>query len=145
MLRKRRFTALSEFRHELTRFHRFSEDAARSAGVTPAQYLLLLHLRGYPGRDWATIGDLAARLQASHQSTVALVQRCERKGWLGKKRSPEDARCVRVTLKAAGSAKVERIAALHRDELDRLAGVLDAARASGIRPNRAKVLPAHHA
>ena len=131
MLEKQQFIALSEFRHELTRFLRFSEKAARSAGVTPAQYLLLLHLRGYSEREWATIGDLAARLQASHQGTVALVQRCERKGWVSKKRSPEDARCVRVSLKVSGKAKVERIAALHRDELDRLAKVLSAARASG--------------
>lgn len=145
MLQKQQFMALSEFRHQLTRFLRFSENVTRNAGVSPAQYLVLLHLRGYPGRDWATIGELAARLQASHQGTVALVQRCERKGWVSKKRSPDDARCVRVSLKAVGTAKVERIAALHRDELDRLAEVLSAARLTGPNSKLGKSRKVRHA
>ena len=145
MFPKQKFVALSEFRHEMTRFLRFSADVVRSADVTPAQYLLLLHLRGYPGREWATIGELATRLQTSHQGTVALVQRCERNGWVSKKRSPEDARCVRVSLKAVGRAKVERIAALHRDELDRLAEVLSAARAAGANSERGQDRLVRHA
>jgi len=60
------------------------------------------------------------------------VQRCERNGWVTKKRSPDDARCIRVSLTAAARAKVERIAALHRDELDHLGEVLATARASKV-------------
>jgi DNA-binding MarR family transcriptional regulator len=133
MLSKQQLVALSDFRHRLTRFLRFSEDTARQAGVTPAQYLLLLHLRGYAGRDWATIGELAVRMQASHQGTAALVQRCVRNGWLRKQRSPDDARCVRVSLRVAGLAEVDRIASLHRDELDRLGDMLAAVRAARTR------------
>ena len=65
------FEALSEFRYQMRRFERFSEDAARAEGITPLQYLLLLHLKGFPGRPWATVGDLAHRLQIMPHSAVA--------------------------------------------------------------------------
>src|SRR3546814_8898352 len=87
MLGKPQFEALSEFRFRLAQFLHFSESAARAEGVTPAQYLLLLHLHGFNGRSWGTVGELAERLQASHQATVALVQRCERNGLVAKRRS----------------------------------------------------------
>src|SRR3546814_10525038 len=94
MLAKLQFEALSEFRFRLAQFLHFSESAARAEGVTPAQYLLLLHLHGFNGRSWGTVGELAERLQASHQATVALVQRCERNGLVAKRRSRSDARYV---------------------------------------------------
>ena len=43
------FEALSEFRYQLRRFLKFSEDAAQSAGLTPLHYLVLLHIKGFPG------------------------------------------------------------------------------------------------
>ena len=76
-LTKKDFEQLSEFRYQMRRFERFSEQAAQGEGITPLQYLLLLHIRGYPGRDWATVGELAERLQAQHHGVVALVSRCE--------------------------------------------------------------------
>ncbi|WP_087650451.1 MarR family transcriptional regulator, partial [Caballeronia choica] len=76
-LAKKDFEQLSEFRYQMRRFERFSEQAAHGEGITPLQYLLLLHIRGYPGRDWATVGELAERLQAQHHGVVALVSRCE--------------------------------------------------------------------
>ena len=45
-LSKHDFEALSDFRYQLRRFLRFSEDAAQSEGVTVQQYLLMLHIRG---------------------------------------------------------------------------------------------------
>ena len=55
-LSKSDFAALSEFRFQMRRFERFSEDVVQAHGITPLQYLLLLHIKGYPGRDWATVG-----------------------------------------------------------------------------------------
>ena len=124
MISKARYVALSDFRSRLSRFLRLSERSARDAGLQPAQYLLLLHLRGMPGRDWATIGELAERLDASHQGAVALVQRCVRNGLLVKRRSEEDARRVELRLTAKGKAAVERVASVNRNELARLLGVL---------------------
>ena len=49
-LSKRDFEALSEFRYQLRRFLHFSENAANSEGITLLQYLLLLHIKGFPGR-----------------------------------------------------------------------------------------------
>jgi hypothetical protein len=74
-LAKADFEQLSEFRYQMRRFERFSEQAAQSEGITPLQYLLLLHIKGYPDREWATVGELAERLQAQHHGVVALVSR----------------------------------------------------------------------
>ena len=123
MLAKKHFVALSEFRARLARFLHFSEQAAIEAGLTPLQYLMLLHLHGMPERDWATVGELAERLQASHQGTVALVQRSERNGLVRKQRSAEDARRVEIHLTAKARKLTARVAERHRDELARLGEV----------------------
>lgn len=120
MVSKQDFVALSDFRCRLARFLAFSEAAARAAGLTPVQYLLLLHVRGAAGRDWATVGELAERLQASPHGTVALVQRCQAKGLVAKQRSRTDARQVEIHLTPEGRRLLRCVAARHKDELRRL-------------------------
>ena len=122
-LAKADFAALSQFRYQMRRFERFSEDAAQAEGITPLQYLLLLHIKGYPGRDWATVGELAERLQARQHGVVALVTRCEAAGLVQRKPSLLDRRCVEIHLLPAGEAVLVRLAAMHRAELQSLAGV----------------------
>jgi DNA-binding MarR family transcriptional regulator len=124
MLSKQQYVALSNFRSELARFLRFSERASRAAGITPTQYLLLLHLRGFPGREWGTVGELASRLQASAHGTAALINRCVAAGLVDKHRSDGDARQVEVRLTARGRQLVERIAVRHHEELQSLRDVL---------------------
>ena len=51
----RQYRALADFRYELRRFLRYSEQLTRRHGVTPLQYQLLLQVKGYPDRDHATI------------------------------------------------------------------------------------------
>jgi DNA-binding MarR family transcriptional regulator len=121
-LNKPDFEQLSEFRYQMRRFERFSEMAAQEEGITPLQYLLLLHIKGFPGREWATIGELAERLQSHHHGVVALVTRCEAAELVRREPSPEDRRQVRVHLEAAGEQVLGRLAALHRAELKSLAG-----------------------
>jgi DNA-binding MarR family transcriptional regulator len=70
-----------------------------------------------PDRTWATVGELAGRLQASPHGTAALVKRCEQRGFVVKRRSRMDARCVEVHLTAQGRKRVARVAALHRQQL----------------------------
>src|SRR3954471_16265949 len=96
-LTKGEFEALSDFRFQLRRFERFSEDIVQACGITPLQYLLLLHLKGFPGREHASIGELAERLQAKHHGVVALVSRCEEAGYV--KRGPDDGDRRRVTVR----------------------------------------------
>ena len=116
------FEQLSEFRYQMRRFERFSEQAAQAEGITPLQYLLLLHVKGYPGRTWATIGELAERLQAQHHGVVALVSRCEAIELVERRVSERDRRQVEVHLLAAGEKLLARLAELHRAELKSLDG-----------------------
>ena len=109
--------SLSNFRYQLACFLRFSEGASRDAGITPKQYLLLLHIRGTQGRAWASVGELAERLQSSPHGTVALINRCMARRLVAKRSNKKDARCVEVHLTALGKALVARIAARHRAEL----------------------------
>jgi DNA-binding MarR family transcriptional regulator len=130
MLPKQQYLALSNFRSELARFLRFSERASRNAGITPTQYLLLLHVRGFPGREWGTVGELAARLQASSHGTVALINRCVSAGLVEKRRSNGDGREVEVHLTSRGGRLVERIAIHHHEELQALRDVFRVAHVS---------------
>lgn len=119
-LTKHDFETISDLRYQIRRFLRFSEQAVRRAGITPLQYLLLLHVRGFPGRDWATIAELAERLQAKHHGVVALVLRCEELGLVIKQPGQVDRREVHVTLSAKGGKALQRLAQLHRSELHAL-------------------------
>ncbi|QYD73183.1 MarR family transcriptional regulator [Paraburkholderia edwinii] len=121
-LAKADFEQLSEFRYQMRRFERFSEQAAQGEGITPLQYLLLLHIKGYPDREWATIGELAERLQAQHHGVVALVSRCEALGLVERRVSEADRRQVEVHLLKAGERVLSRLAELHRAELRSLKG-----------------------
>ena len=130
MISNEQLAALSVFRSALARFLRFSERAVRGAGITPTQYLLLLHIRGTPGREWAMVGELAERLHASAHGTTALVGRCVALGLVRKRRSREDARRVEVHLTARGRRLAEGIAARHREELKSLRAVFRVAHVS---------------
>jgi DNA-binding MarR family transcriptional regulator len=121
-LSKANFEQLSEFRYQMRRFERFSEQAAQSEGITPLQYLLLLHIKGYPGREWATIGELAERLQAQHHGVVALVSRCEALELVERQVSERDRRQVEVHILPAGERILARLAEMHRAELRSLEG-----------------------
>jgi DNA-binding MarR family transcriptional regulator len=116
-MRKTEYEALAQFRYQLRLFLRFSEDACQSQGITPLQYQLLLQTKGYPGREWASLTELAERLQSKHHGVVALVSRCEAVGLVKRKNSTQDLRQVEVHLTPKGESYVEKIAELHRAEL----------------------------
>lgn len=124
------FEALSEFRYQLRRFLRFSEDAAQSVGLTPLHYLVLLHIKGFPGQDWATVGQLAERLQIQHHGAVALVSRCEKAGLVTRSPGVIDRRQVCVSLTTLGEKQLRHLAELHRNELRSLSKVFKVARIS---------------
>lgn len=128
-MQKKDFQALSEFRYRMRRFLRFSEELLRQEQVTPLQYLLLLHIKGYAGREWASVGELAERLQAQHHGVVALVSRCEKLGLVKRRTSVEDRRRVEIHLTAKGDRNVARLARLHRDELASMQSMLQPFRA----------------
>lgn len=123
-LTKRDFEALAEFRFGIRRYLRFSEETVRSHGLTPQHYQLLLALKGFPGREWATMRELADRLQLRHHSVVELVNRAQKQGLVHRAPHPPDARAVRVQLTEDGQSILARLSALHLDELRRMGTAL---------------------
>jgi DNA-binding MarR family transcriptional regulator len=123
-LSKEDFEALARFRFGIRRYLRFSEEAVRRHGTTPQQYQLLLALKGFPGRDWAVVRELADRLQLRHHSVVELINRAQVEGLVRRDADPDDARAVRVGLTDRGEQLLDRLSALHRDELRRMDAVL---------------------
>ena len=122
---------LARFRYGLRRFLRFSEIAVRHANLRPQQYQLLLAIKGFPERDWVTIGEAAERLQIRHNSAVGLVDRCERLGIVRREPHPGDRRVIVLKLTAAGEELLQRLVPLHRDELVQLSNLLEIPHASG--------------
>ncbi len=121
-LGKRDFETLADFRYQIRKFVRFSEQLALKHGIKPQQYQLMLQIKGYPGRDWATVGELAERLQAQHHGVVALISRCEKLGLVERRRSSEDRRQIEIRLLAKGARLVNKVAGLHRAQLLSLQG-----------------------
>ncbi len=119
-LTKQDFEALARFRFGIRRYLRFSEETVRRHGLTPQQYQLLLAIKGFPERDWATVRELAERLQLRHHSVVELVNRAQGQGLVQRAAHPEDARAVRVLLTGEGEQVLGRLSLLHREELRRL-------------------------
>jgi len=115
------YRALADFRYELRRFLRFSEHAARAAGLEPQQHQLLLTVRGIPGRKPPTIGALAERLQLRHHSTVELVDRMQARSLVRRGLHGSDRRQVLVRLTPRGERVLSRLAAAHRAELGSVA------------------------
>lgn len=117
---KHDYERLSRFRHRLRHFLRISEVLCKTHGLTPLQYQLLLHVMGFPDRTWATVGELAERLQAHHHGVVALIDRCEALGLLERRPGRLDQRVVEIHLLPKGDKLLARVATLHQDELQLL-------------------------
>ncbi|MHB0982518.1 MAG: MarR family winged helix-turn-helix transcriptional regulator [Thiobacillus sp.] len=120
---KKEFETLSSFRYQLRRFLRFSEEAARLHGITHLQYQLLLHVRGFADREWATVSELAERLQAHHHGAVSLISRCEKLELVQRRVGRNDRREVEVHLTPKGNDVLNALAGQHRNELLRLQGI----------------------
>jgi DNA-binding MarR family transcriptional regulator len=114
------YRRLLEFRTELRRFLRWSEEQAEREGLTAAQHQLLLAVRGHPGPRAPTIGDVAESLLLRHHSATGLVDRAVRAGYLRRTRDHDDHRIVRLALTPAGTNKLARLSRRHLEELARV-------------------------
>lgn len=117
ILTKADFERLAHFRYGLRRFLRSSEELCRKQGLTPLQYQALLQIGGIPGKNWATVGELAERLQAQPHGVVSLVTRCEALGLVERRVGRSDRRQVEVHLTANGLRELQALAQLHQPEL----------------------------
>ena len=111
------YQALAEFRYQLRRFLRFSEEAARAVGLEPQQHLLLLALKGLPEGHAATVGELAERLQIQHHSTVELINRMADRDLIERTRDENDQRRVNISLTRKGDEVLRKLSLLHHEEL----------------------------
>ena len=111
------YEALATFRYALRRFLRFSEQAARAAGLTPAQHQLLLAVKGTPEADGPTLSAVAERLQLKLHSCSELVDRAVERGLLERASDPDDQRRCRLVLTPAGEEHLARLSVAHRQEL----------------------------
>ena len=121
------YRALAEFRLQIRRFLHFSEEQARAKGLEPQQHQLLLAIRGLPAGVAATIGELAARMYLKHHTTVELIDRLEKRGYVQRTTSTTDRRQVLVHLTRAGAAVLRRLSLAHHQELETAGPALTAA------------------
>jgi DNA-binding MarR family transcriptional regulator len=120
MLAHEHYRKLLLFRVGLRRFLRWSDGQATSLGLSPSQHQLLLTIAGHDDARGPTIGDVADYLLLRHHSAVGLVDRAEAAGLVRRKPDPEDHRVVRLGLTALGRRRLERLSALHLDQLKQL-------------------------
>lgn len=132
------YARLLALRTGLRRFQRWSEQQARTAGLTPTQHQLLLAVQGHSDQRGPTIGEVADYLLLRHHSVVGLVDRAESAGLVIRARDPDDHRVVRVRLTSSGAARLEALSAVHLEELERLTRQI-----SGLWDGLAPVQPAH--
>ena len=110
------YQALAELRYQIRRFLRFSENAARQAGIEPQQHQLLMAIKGLPTGVKPNIRILAERMQLQHHSTVELIDRLVERGFLCRLRATDDRRQVLVKLTRRGEQFLEKLTFHHLEE-----------------------------
>lgn len=123
-LSRTEYKALAEFRYQIRRYLRYMEEKARGRGYSPQQYQLLLAIEGLPEHQMPTIKTLAERMQLNHNTTVGLVDRCERRGFLRRERVGLDRRVVTLLLTTAGKRMMQEQASASRAELQEIGPIL---------------------
>ncbi|PYS08076.1 MAG: MarR family transcriptional regulator [Acidobacteria bacterium] len=118
------YRALAEFRYELRRYLALSDQAARFAGLHPGQYRFLLMLKGLPDGIEPTIGNLAERLGLRHHSTVELVDRLEKRGFIYRERNERHRSFVFVRIAPKGESILRKIVASRKVDLKKAGPVL---------------------
>ncbi len=117
-LTKAEYEQLAMFRHSLRQLAYQTELEVRALGMTPQQYQVLLAIKGMPGREWASISEIAERLQIRHNAVIGLVNRAEARGLVrrGQDSDQHDRRVVQVHLTHSGEQVLALLAAALRQE-----------------------------
>jgi DNA-binding MarR family transcriptional regulator len=111
------YQALAEFRFQIRRFLRFSEQVVKQAGMERGQYQLMLAIKGMPAGIRPRIRELANRMQIRHHSAVELVNRLEAGGFVHRSRAEDDRREVLLALTPKGEKVLSELALHHHDEI----------------------------
>jgi DNA-binding MarR family transcriptional regulator len=120
---------VADFRAALRRFLRTTERNARSAGLTPQRYLLLLMIKGAAdGSEQSTVTELAERLQLAQSTVTELVRRAEEIGLVERERSSVDGRIAHLRLTAEGERRLGQTFSSNADERQMLLDAFDSLR-----------------
>jgi DNA-binding MarR family transcriptional regulator len=119
-LSKAQYETLAAFRYALRQFLRFSEKAAKDAGITPQQHQALLAIKGFPGRDSVIVAELAERLQLRHHSTVGLIDRLVDEKLVARTPSDKDHRQVFIRLTPEGENMLGKLSFAHSKQLKQI-------------------------
>jgi DNA-binding MarR family transcriptional regulator len=117
------YQTLAAFRYELRRFTRFSENAAKSAGLTPQQHQALLAIRSMSGSG-TSIGDLAEFLMLQPHSASELIDRLALLDLVSRVPAKHDRRSVTLNLTSKAEAILASLVVTHRDELRKMRPLL---------------------
>jgi len=120
------YRRLLELRSGLRRFLHWSEQQARTAGLTPTQHQLLLAIRGHADPRGPTVGDVADHLLLRHHSAVGLIDRAAGADLVVRGQDPDNPSAVRLQLTELGARKLEELSELHLEELAHLAPTMQA-------------------
>ncbi len=112
-----RLGELAEFRYQLRTFLSFSESASEACGIAAQQYQLMQVIGAVPADRQASISYIAERMILRHNSTVELVDRAERAGLVERRHDEHDLRRSLVQLTPLGWSILQKLVALHLEEL----------------------------
>ncbi|WP_456187016.1 MarR family winged helix-turn-helix transcriptional regulator [Advenella kashmirensis] len=118
------YTTLAEFRYLIRCFLQFSEERAKSVGLTARQHQALLVIKGYGKGAPVTVGTLADRLRIKHHSAVELANRLAESGLIERLTDQTDQRKVLLQLTLLAQEHLAALSAAHRDELSRIKPML---------------------
>jgi DNA-binding MarR family transcriptional regulator len=92
-------------RAQVAMFHSFYE-ATRGLGVTPPRFTALVVIGANPGISQSTLGSV---LGIARSGAMALADWFEGRGWVERRRAPNDGRAWGLHLSARGEALVARL------------------------------------
>lgn len=131
------YAALAAFRRGVRRYLAFAEAGARSVGLTSQQHQALLAIKAHGPQPLMSVGDLAGQLLLKHHSTVELVTRLEKAGYLERAADVHDRRRVRLRLTADGERVLARLSTRNLQELRAVAPAF-----SGLLEHLERTIPA---
>lgn len=117
------YRTLAAIRYALKRFMHFSEEAARSARLTPQQHQALLAIRAASNSSMS-IGELSEFLLVQPNSASELVDRLSALGLVDRQSDDKDRRVMKIGLTTEAETMLLSLSVTHRDELRRLRPLL---------------------
>lgn len=119
------YQRLLAFRTALRRFDQWSRQAAEAHGLSHAQHQLMLAVRGSTVGEGPSVGDVAESLLIQHHTASGLVDRVQELGLIQRFPDAQDARRVRLRLTIRGREVLDKLTAVHLEELRNLGELLE--------------------